>query len=29
MAEKEKFQEERKTGGPKMLRPGLGQQARR
>ena len=29
MADKEKFQEERKTGGPKMLRPGLGQQARR
>ena len=28
MADKEKFQEERKTGGPKMLRPGLGQQAR-
>ena len=26
MADKEKFQEERKTGGPKMLRPGLGQQ---
>ena len=29
MADKEKFQEERKTGGPKMLRPGLGQQARK
>ena len=29
MADKEKLQEERKTGGPKMLRPGLGQQARR
>jgi hypothetical protein len=29
MADKEKFQEERKTGGPKMLRSGLGQQARR
>ena len=29
MADKEKFQEERKTGGPRMLRPGLGPQARR
>mgnify|MGYP007077551345 CR=1 FL=1 len=29
MADKEKLQEERKTGGPKMLRPGLGRQARR
>ena len=29
MADKEKLQEERKTGGPKMLRPGLGQQARK
>ena len=29
MADKEKFQEERKTGGPKILRPGLGQQARK
>ena len=29
MADKEKTQEERKTGGPKMLRPGLGQQARK
>ena len=29
MADKEKFQEERKTGGPKMLRPGLGPQGRR
>jgi len=29
MADKEKLQEERKTGGPKMLRPGLGQQTRR
>ena len=29
MADKEKLKEERKTGGPKMLRPGLGQQARR
>ena len=29
MADKEKLQEEKKTGGPKMLRPGLGQQARR
>ena len=28
MADKEKLQEERKTGGPKMLRPGLGPQAR-
>ena len=29
MTDKEKFQEERKTGGPRMLRPGLGPQARR
>ncbi len=29
MADKEKLQEERRTGGPKMLRPGLGQQARK
>ena len=29
MADKEKLKEERKTGGPKMLRPGLGQQARK
>ena len=28
MADKEKLQEERKTGGPKMLRPGLGPQGR-
>ena len=28
MADKEKLQEERKTGGPKMLRPGLGQQGK-
>jgi len=29
MADKEKLQEERKTGGPKMLRPGLGSLAKR
>ena len=29
MADKEKLQEERKTGGPKMLRPGLGSLARK
>ena len=29
MDDKEKLQEERKTGGPKMLRPGLGQQGRK
>ena len=29
MADKEKLQEEKKTGEPRMLRPGLGQQARR
>ena len=29
MANKEKFQEERKAGGPKMLRPGLGSLARK
>ena len=29
MADKEKLQEEKKTGGPKMLRPGLGPQGRR
>ena len=29
MADKEKLQEEKKTGGPKMLRPGLGPQGRK
>ena len=28
MADKEKLQEERKTGGPRMLRPGLGSKER-
>ena len=29
MADKEKTQEERKTGGPKMLRPGIGNKIRK
>ena len=29
MADKEKLQEEKKTGGPRMLRPGLGKQGRK
>ena len=29
MADKEKLQEEKKTGGPRMLRPGLGPQSRK